>query len=164
MPDRHTGEGIFFTSKAADALVLRSHGIELLFDSRKRDIFVSRKRKIRGTEVRFFLSRNTRRRLEEVFAEYAPENFEYRFQRTRVLVKLFRDAYVSRSEAKRLLVGLEKFKEVVLDFRGVRSLGQGFADEVFRVFAARHPEIEIKTENLDPALSTLILHVLDEPK
>ncbi|MFZ5475538.1 MAG: STAS-like domain-containing protein [Myxococcota bacterium] len=35
--------------------------------------------------------------------------------------------FVSRSEARRLLHGLERFREVVLDFAGVPGVGQGFA-------------------------------------
>jgi hypothetical protein len=37
--------------------------------------------------------------------------------------------------------GLEKFREVVLDFEGVDLVGQGFADEVFRVWAQQHPDV-----------------------
>ena len=39
-------------------------------------------------------------------------------------------AVESVDEARRLLANLDKFREVVLDFRAVRSIGQGFADEV----------------------------------
>jgi hypothetical protein len=49
----------------------------------------------------------------------------------------------------------------VLDFKGVRSIGQGFADEIFRVFAKSHPHITLKPENLSPALRPMISHVVD---
>lgn len=48
---------------------------------------------------------------------------------------------MSRSEAKRLVNGLERFREVVLDFAGVERVGQGFADEVFRVWAKQHTDV-----------------------
>ena len=51
--------------------------------------------------------------------------------------------FVSRSEAKRLLTNLERFREVVVDFTGVQSVGQGFADEVFRVWARANPETKL---------------------
>ena len=35
-------------------------------------------------------------------------------------------AFVSRSEAKRLLSGMERFKEVEVDFTGIGVVGQGF--------------------------------------
>jgi len=50
---------------------------------------------------------------------------------------------MSRSQAKRLLSGLERFSEVVLDFGGVDLVGQGFADEVFRVWARQHSEVAL---------------------
>ena len=74
-------------------------------------------------------------------------------------MKLLQRDYVSRSEARRLLANLEKFSEMVLDFRDVQSMGQGFADEVFRVFASRYPAIVISTENTNPVLDAMIRHV-----
>ena len=74
-------------------------------------------------------------------------------------MKLLRHDYVSRSEAKRLLANLEKFREISLDFRDVRSVGQGFADEVFRVFAHRHPGIVLRPEQASPAVLAMIKHV-----
>jgi hypothetical protein len=78
-----------------------------------------------------------------------------------VLVKLYQEEFISRSEARRLLSGLDKFKEVILDFKGVLKIGQGFADEVFRVFKSRHPEISIRVKNMSPALKPIIQHVVD---
>jgi len=43
------------------------------------------------------------------------------------------EPHVSRSQAKRLLMGLEKFNTIILDFKGVVSVGQAFVDQVFRV-------------------------------
>lgn len=156
--EAHTGEGIFFTSRVADRYVLRSHRIQVEWDSARRDVFVSQRRLLAGTEVRFDIERAARRRLEDVFGEFAPEEYDFQFQKTHVLVKLLRRDYVSRSEARRLLANLEQFSEIVLDFRDVQSVGQGFADEVFRVFARRHPSIAIKTENTNPVIDAMIRH------
>ncbi len=109
--------------------------------------------------MRFSLQRGSPHTLEEVFGEYAPAKYDFQFQKTRVWVKLLQPDYVSRSEARRLLVNLEKFREIVLDFRDVRSVGQGFADEVFRVFTGRNPEIVIRSENVNPAVMAMIRHV-----
>ncbi|MNC91933.1 hypothetical protein D3C83_82760 [compost metagenome] len=73
-------------------------------------------------------------------------------------MKLLQRDFVSRSEAKRLVANLDKFSEIVLDFRDVSSVGQGFADEVFRVFARRHPAIRILTENANPAVDAMLRH------
>jgi hypothetical protein len=53
------------------------------------------------------------------------------------------DNLVSRSQAKRLLMRVDRFKTVVLDFSGIASIGQAFADEVFRVFRAKNSGVEV---------------------
>lgn len=50
----------------------------------------------------------------------------------------------------------------MLDFDGVRSVGQGFADEIFRVFSTSHPDVKPATKNIDPVLRTMIMHVTKE--
>jgi DNA-binding transcriptional ArsR family regulator len=158
MREKHTGEGLFFTSRLADRFVLSSHRIQLEWNRLARDVFVAKQRFKAGTRVEFVLERGTRRRVEDVFAEFAPAEYDYRFEKTRVFVKLLGSDYVSRSEARRLVANLDKFREVVLDFRGVRSVGQGFADEVFRVFAAAHPGVKVLVENASPAVGAMLRH------
>ncbi len=159
MREAHTGEGIFFTSRVADRFVLRSHKIQVEWDRARDDVFVSKRRFLDGTDVRFTVQRSTKRRLEEVFSEFAPEEYDFQFQKTKVLVKLLRQDYVSRSEARRLLANLEKFSEIILDFRDVQAVGQGFADEVFRVFRNQHPAIAISTENTNSVIDAMVRHV-----
>ena len=160
-PERHSGEGIFFTSKAGEEFVLRSHRIMVRFDNRRDDVFIGQQRMLKGTEVLFRIRRRAKRELRAIFDQYAPEHFGYRFERTRVFVKLYQSDYTARSEARRLLAGLDDFGEVILDFVDVRSIGQAFADEIFRVFASRHPDVALRTENLSPVLRTMIDHVID---
>ena len=38
---------------------------------------------------------------------------------------------------------VDRFRTVVLDFAGVDTIGQAFADEIFRVFANAHPNVEL---------------------
>ncbi len=105
---------------------------------------------IEGTRVRVEIDPAAARKLTDVFDEYT-ENFE--FSRTRTVIKLFAigTEFVSRSQAKRLLHGLANFREVVLDFKGVDIVGQGFADEVFRIWAREHPEVNlVPTEMCEP--------------
>jgi DNA-binding transcriptional ArsR family regulator len=158
MPEAHTGEGLFFTSRVASRFVLRSHRIELEWIRELDDVFVRSRRFIQGTDVRFSVRRAAQHQLEAVFSEFAPAEFDYEFLRTRVHVKLLRKSYVSRSEAKRLLANLEKFRQVELDFRAVESVGQGFADEVFRVFRERHPDVEVLVRNADAATEAMLRH------
>ena len=84
---------------------------------------------------------------------------DYAFTKTVVPVSLAQygdETLVSRSQAKRLLAGVDKFKVVVFDFSGVESVGQAFADEVFRVFRKQHPEMEIVSINANKAVAQMI--------
>jgi len=154
MPEAHTGEGIFFTSRIGDDFVLKSHRIQIEWKRAKQDMFVSQPRLSAGTLVQFSIQRSARQTIEEVFSEFAPEQYDFQFQKTRVLVKLLQPDYVSRSEARRLLANLEKFREIVLDFRDVRSVGQGFSDEVFRVFTSPPVAAMIRHVGYTPSDST----------
>jgi anti-sigma regulatory factor (Ser/Thr protein kinase)/biotin operon repressor len=158
MPEAHSGEGLFFTARVASTFVLRSHRIELEWDRARDDVFVRNRRHLEGTDVRFSVRRSARQRLEAVFAEFAPAEFDYEFLRTQVHVKLLQRRYVSRSEAKRLLANLDRFRRIELDFRDVETVGQGFADEVFRVFASRHPQIEFEVRHASPAVAAMLRH------
>jgi anti-sigma regulatory factor (Ser/Thr protein kinase) len=158
-PHAHSGEGIFFGSRAADRFLLRSHRLQIEWDNKRADVFVSEPRFLKGTLASFEIARNSRTRLENVFAEFAPEAYDFQFRKTRVLVKLLRQDYMSRSEARRLLHNLEKFSEIELDMRDVQNLGQGFADEVFRVFATAHPDIVVRFVNASDAVTAMIKHV-----
>ncbi len=66
------------------------------------------------------------------------------------------DKLVSRSQAKRLIARFDRFKVVILDFEGVESLGQAFADEVFRVFGNRFPTIELSEVNANADVTRMI--------
>ena len=159
MPEAHSGEGIFFTSKVVNRLALRSHRIQMEWDRARGDVFVSTPRYTKGTSVKVEIKRNSRLKLEDVFTRYAPEEFDYQFQKTRVLVKLLNREYISRSEAKRLLQNLDRFRVVELDFRGVQAMGQGFADEIFRVFYNKYPDVEVHAINTSPVILAMIQHV-----
>jgi DNA-binding transcriptional ArsR family regulator len=155
MPEAHTGEGLFFTSKAADHFELAANGLAWIVDNRRGDTAILNVTSPPGTAVRFEVALSKQETLESIFARYT---HDLAFDTTRTVVKLFQHGvrFVSRSEAKRLLHGLERFRHVVLDFAGVEGVGQGFADEVFRVWARAHPDIELTAENMAPAVAFMI--------
>ena len=72
------------------------------------------------------------------------------------LVRYGDEALISRSQAKRLLTRFDRFKRVILDFKGVEQIGQAFADEVFRVFTRSHPDIELVPFNANPDVDAMI--------
>ena len=96
---------------------------------------------------------------QEHFREFTED---FAFVKTRIVIKLFDsgERFISRSEAKRVLQGLERFKEVTLDFRGVTEIGQGFADETFRVWPSTHPEIRVVPVNMCPAVEFMVKRAL----
>ena len=158
----HSGEGLFFTSKISNRLTIKSHNIELVFDNIKNDLFTKKIKYKKGTSVNFEISKHSKKILKTIFDEYSNEQYDYKFSKTSVIVNLFtkaKDSYVSRSEAKRLLSNLEKFKIIVLNFKNVKGIGQGFADEIFRVFKNKYPNIEIQIINTNRSVSTMIKHV-----
>ncbi len=112
----------------------------------------------------FQIAKQSRRDLSDVFNEYAPEEYDFAFEKSRVYVKLHKDKYMSRSEGRRLVSRLDQFQEVVLDFTDVNRIGQGFADEIFRVFAESEPGVKIRTENVAPEINPMIEHVVDKNK
>ena len=145
-PDRHTGEGIFFTSRMFDDFDILSGST--YFSHRfgeKEDWILERDKFSSGTTVWMKLNNHTARTSKKIFDNFTSGD-DYGFNKTVVPVKVAQygdDKLVSRSQAKRLLVRFDRFKTVILDFEGVDSIGQAFADEVFRVFTKMHPEIEL---------------------
>lgn len=155
-PKHHSGEGIFFTSKIADELILSSHKTKLIFDNKQDDIAVGDIRSIQGTRVEFSIGTDSKKDLQKLFEEFSTNAME--FDKTRVRVSLFAGGveYISRSQARRLMINLDKYNVIELDFKGINSIGQGFADQVFRVFQGDHPEIVIKALNCIPVVDFMI--------
>lgn len=159
MPQAHSGEGIFFTSKMADLFRLESFEYRLRIDNKLKDVFVELlKPSKKGTRVVFQIALNSKRHTTDIFQKYVSNPDTLAFDKTDVQIKLYTmgTIHVSRSQARRVLAGLDKFKTIVLDFNQVPTIGQGFADEIFRVFAGRHPEIAIKTTNTNEAVRFMI--------
>ena len=67
-----------------------------------------------------------------------------------------KEEYISRSEAKKLFLELDKFEKIVLDFEGIKTVGQGFIDEVFRVFQQSHQDINIEYINANEDITFMI--------
>ena len=100
----------------------------------------------------------TERTTKEIFDEYTSDDFV--FNKTKITVHLAKDYlghdFVSRSLAKRILMNVEKFKVIVLDFENIDNIGQGFADEVFRVFKNKNPDITIVPINMNEEIEFMI--------
>ncbi|OGN11352.1 MAG: hypothetical protein A3C71_02090 [Candidatus Yanofskybacteria bacterium RIFCSPHIGHO2_02_FULL_43_15c] len=161
-PKAHSGEGIFFTSKVADRFVLESFGHRLLIDNTIPDVFFQEQKPSKnGTRVIFSITSNSRRHISDVFNKFQAEPGSFAFDKTEIRVRLFTmgTIHISRSQARRILTGLNKFKLIILDFKDVPNIGQAFADEVFRVFKNKHPDIKIETINANESVRFMIERV-----
>lgn len=145
-PKRHSGEGIFFTSRMVDSFDILSGGVFFSHQFGDPTDWISeRDQSQSGTFVWMKLYNHTTRTTKKIFDQFSSDD-DYTFNKTVVPVKLAKygdDNLLSRSQAKRLLARIELFKVVIFDFAEVPSIGQGFADEIFRVFANEHPNIEL---------------------
>jgi len=158
-PKAHSGEGIFFTSKIADLFILESFSLRLRIDNTIPDVFVEEvKKPLKGTEVLFSFDTSSKKHLSDIFKNFQTDLENLAFDKTEIKIKLYTmgTVYVSRSQARRVLSGLEKFKSVILDFDKVPTIGQAFADEIFRVFTTNHPEIEIKPIKMNEAVAFMV--------
>ncbi|HEY1722551.1 MAG TPA: DUF4325 domain-containing protein [Magnetospirillaceae bacterium] len=162
---RHSGEGIFFTSRMFNQFEVASKGLfyrrtltedsEWLIEAEEttQDGFPS-------TAVRMTITTDSETTTRRVFEKY--ESDEIGFRKTHVPIKLGRypgEQLVSRSQAKRILSRFENFSEVMLDFQGVEQIGQPFADEIFRVFKASNPNIDMHVINTSPEIDRMIAFV-----
>ncbi len=169
MPKSHSGEGIFFTSKAGDTFALDSFGQMLSIDNLAGDISARATSVIkRGTRVMFKISAVSDRHLNDVFKKYANLNNEsdYGFDKTEIRVKLFTSGgvHISRSQARRILEGLDKFKVIMFDYDAVPLVGQAFADEIYRVFQERHPDIRLENENMSEGVRFMVGRAKNEAR
>jgi hypothetical protein len=145
-PRNHSGEGIFFSSRMFDEFEILSGEVYFSHEfDKKEDWILQRSTPHGGTLVSMTLHNHTSRTTKKVFDKFTSDE-DYGFNKTVVPVKLMRygdDNLISRSQAKRLLARFDRFKIVMLDFSGIASVGQAFADEVFRVFRNKHPEVKL---------------------
>jgi STAS-like domain of unknown function (DUF4325) len=160
-PSRHTGEGVFFSSRMFDRFAIGAdktyYGHQFGDDS---DWVMDWGNA--GTTVFMELSNHTARTPQKIFDQYASPDGDYGFNKTVVPVRLAQygnDKLISRSQAKRVVARLELFKTILFDFTGVPTIGQAFADEIFRVFANEHPNISILPIHANSEVHRMIARV-----
>ena len=166
-PAHHSGEGIFFTSRMFDRFSIQSGTVAFSHtddEDEERlwgDWVFDRETPENGTAVYMDLANTASRTTQEVFNRFTSGD-DYGFTKTTIPVHLARygdEQLISRSQAKRLLARIDRFKVVLFRFDGVDMIGQAFADEVFRVFANDHPDMELYAVGVTPAVEQMIRHV-----
>lgn len=159
-PAHHSGEGVFFTSRMFDSFDILSAGVYFSHEFGNNWDWVSERiepEKAR-TSVWLKLNNHTARTIKKIFDKFSSGD-NYGFTRTIVPVRLAQygnDKLISRSQARRVVARVELFKVVMFDFSDVPVIGQAFADEIFRIFAQQHPEIEIYTIHANSEIKRMI--------
>jgi anti-sigma regulatory factor (Ser/Thr protein kinase) len=158
-PTRHSGEGIFFTSRVFDFFCIDSGRLCFTHTPQNREFLLDTREEFPGTRVVMEIDPAAARTLKEIFDTYASEKDDYGFVKTIIPVFLAQYGHenlISRSQAKRLLTRFDRFKEVILDFAKVEMIGQAFADEIFRVFQQDYPDINITWMNANQDVENMI--------
>ena len=112
-----------------------------------------------GTMVVMKLENDTDQTLKKVFNTFAP--IEKGFEKTIIPLKQVcpYGEPIARSQARRIVYRLEQFKQVEIDCRDIEFMGQGFADEVFRVFHNKYPKVKFEVTNANETVLGMIRHV-----
>jgi hypothetical protein len=154
----HSGEGIFFTSRAVDIFSITANGFCYLRNNLEHDWTFFKTEPRVGTRIELIIDKNTKRVLTHVFLAYQEED-SLAFSKTDVLIDLAQlqgERLISRSQAQRVIRNLEKFTYVTLDFKKVQAIGQGFVDQIFRVYQNQRPEFQIHYINANPDVEFMI--------
>lgn len=164
-PEKHSGEGIFFSSRMVDIFLILSYGV-YFYGHENCDIIEEltseEDLQIEGTFVHLVVEMDTDRTPVDVFNKYSDQDMIPTFHKTIIPVRIMNvegGNLISRSQAKRLLARVDRFKTVVLDFEGVEMIGQAFADEVFRVYQNEHEDVQIESVNTNHVIQKMIEHI-----
>jgi anti-sigma regulatory factor (Ser/Thr protein kinase) len=160
-PDNHTGKGIFFSSRMFDEFLMFS-GTVYFSHTISEDWILENQEDQPGTRVLIKLNNHTARTAKEIFDNFTVDD-DYGFTKTIVPVRLAQygdEKLISRSQAKRLLARIDCFKTVIFDFDKVNSIGQAFADEVFRVFNNKNPSVSIMQIKANQSIMQMIHRAL----
>lgn len=164
-PSKHTGEGVFFTSRMFDTFGIDANGLQFDHDANSPHDWLQEATGVfpGGTAVYMRISLTSTRTTAEVYAQYTNAPGDYDFSKTVVPMKLARfgdELLVSRSQAKRLIARFDRFRTVILDFADVQEIGQAFADELFRVYADGHREVELLPKNMTAQVERMWLRAV----
>lgn len=155
----HSGEGIFFTSKMMDTFFIFSQKKIFTTSKYNNENIFDMDDVLSGTCVLMSLSNFSHKSVRDVFNLYA--DVDGGFTKTRVPLKnIFDVSPVSRSQAKRVCNRLDKFQEVILDFDGIKWMGQGFAHQLFVVYGKAHSDVKLVPINMNEDVTNMYNHVI----
>jgi len=165
-PKRHRGLGLYFTARLGD--VFDIHANRAAFQSRawEEGRWRSGKPAARGgTSVYLAIALDTPRTLDEVLRSASLDGAGYAFERTEVPLRLIglgeghTRVLASRADARRVASRLGSFQRAELDFGAIADIGQGFADELFRVIRREHPGLDLVPLHMSPQVAAMVQSV-----
>lgn len=146
-PQRHTGRGLFFTTRIADVLDLHANAQAFQHRGWQPNRWRSgRPAAQRGTSVFAAIALDTRCDLDALLRAHSADGAGYAFERTVVPLQLLAGTpggLESRAQARAVAARLAQFRRAELDFDGVATIGHSFADELLRVYGSAHPQLEL---------------------
>ena len=157
-PARHSGLGIFFSSRACAQFAIMANNLMLTHLGSGNDYLLDAGDFDSGTYVSMRFPMQSDMTLAQLFDKYAADG-SAGFDKTIVPISLAefgQESLISRSQAKRVLVRIDRFKEAIFDFEDVSTVGQAFADEIFRVFAIAHPSVKLRVANANSDVKRMI--------
>ena len=164
-PSKHTGEGVFFTSRMFDTYEIAANGLKFNHSDESPNDWLQEEKDVfeDGTAVFMQIALTSPRTANDVYSQFTDAPEDYSFSKTVVPMKLTRygdEQLVSRSQAKRLIARFDRFKIVILDFDGIQEIGQAFADELFRVYGMAHPEVELLPKKMTAQVERMWLRTI----
>ena len=170
-PAEHSGEGIYFASKVTSSFAIWSDqtlfSIENIEENKPMqeilNAYLKRFHNV-GTIVIMEIENDTSVSPRQVFEKYAPAGVGF----VRTYLPLERISTFgelsARSQARRVIYRLDRFRQIELDFKNVDFMGQAFADELFRIFQSKYPYIQLYVLNANETVSGMIQYIENEVK
>jgi hypothetical protein len=156
--ENHTGEGIFFSSRACNIYSITANNYCYEKNNQENDWSFHSVDKTQGTTIKMTVARNSEKNLTDIFLKYQDDD-SLEFTKTDIVVELSKslgERLISRSQAKRILRRLENFKHITLDFENIQTVGQGFVDEIFRVYQNKNPQTTFIYTNANDDVTFMI--------
>lgn len=159
-PQAHTGRGLFFSSQLADVFDIHANGKAFQRRAWEGNAWApGRGLPRQGSSIYMAVALESTRTLDQVLQQWSVDGSGIAFDQTRIRLNLVAgpgQALDSRAQARRVAARLPQFKRAEVDFSGVDEVGHAFADELFRVFARAHQEVELVPTNMTPRVAALV--------
>ena len=159
-PDRHTGRGLFFTSRLADVFDLHANANAFQYRGwDHRSWHKGRPMPRQGTSIYMAIALDTPRTLDNVLRAHSLDGDGYGFDRTVVPLQLLTSDGTwleSRAQARRVAARLHDFRRAEVDFSGIAEVGHGFVDELFRVAGQAHAGVDIIPVGMSPRVAAMV--------